>query len=132
MKPQGACCLSFHQKHPEQACTCKCHQSTGAVEQMGGAGTTVTPIEENPLEWEKEINKYLEANVADEKFNIPWLKAHLNKIIPALLSSERERCAGVVEGMKVDEDFNSSWHRENAHGYNEALTDAADKIRKSI
>lgn len=41
---------------------------------------------------------------------------------------ERDRIKKLVEVMKIDEAFNSSWHKENAKGYNQALTDILNSI----
>ena len=51
-----------------------------------------------------------------------------------LIEAERQKRGEMVEEIRklyVNEDMPTSWHRENAHGYNQAITDVIVLITKT-
>lgn len=89
----------------------------------------------NPLnKLREEIEKsFRECDTCSAKPGSPTLCSgclHNRDLIISLHSRYLEVFRGMVEGMKVIEGIKSSWHRENAKGYNQALSDLSASLKE--
>jgi hypothetical protein len=71
-----------------------------------------------PMHKERDAMRLYEAYISD----------YIRQTIATVRREERERAVKILEGMKLDPTFNSSWHKENCKGYNEGLSDAITAI----
>lgn len=127
-KETSKCCEKCHIKdcnHDPYYCNASIKEYCNAlIHETKGEGN-VTPKWQIEAKYRGILQVVLAANDWESKYPL------LEKMIDGLLLHREEELVGAVERLRIKgtEGFSSSWHRENAVGYNQAIDDLLTLIK---